>query len=114
MPELERARAAREQTLQVAKDESMSRMMKDLAVDRVRNPNAALLDRWDPDEEDDDDDTDVNIIDRSEFGIEIFCVMCADQSEFIDIGEEPWPGQYIDVTRMRRRDDEGVTWPRPT
>ena len=28
-------------------------------------------------------------------------------------GDERWPGQYIDVTRVRRRDDEGVSWPRP-
>ncbi len=44
----------------------MNRMMKDLELDRERNPNAALHDRWDPNEDDDeDDDTDVNIIDRS-------------------------------------------------
>lgn len=41
--------------------------MKDLAVDKARNPKAALADKWDPTEEDEDadDDTDVNIIDRS-------------------------------------------------
>ena len=44
----------------------MNRLMKDLAVDRERNPNAALLDRLDPAQEEDDDDEDVNIIDRSE------------------------------------------------
>ena len=44
----------------------MNRLMKDLAVDRERNPNAALLDRWDPAQEEDDDEEDVNIIDRSE------------------------------------------------
>ncbi|KAK0217858.1 XPA-binding protein 1 [Armillaria fumosa] len=93
LPELERARAAREQTLQAAKDDSMNRLMKDLELDRERNPNAALEDRWDPNEDDDeDDDTDVNIIDRS---------------------DHPWPGQYIDMTRARRHDDEGFTWPRP-
>ncbi|KAK0501373.1 XPA-binding protein 1 [Armillaria luteobubalina] len=93
LPELERARAAREKTLQAAKDDSMNRLMKDLELDRERNPNAALEDRWDPNEDDDeDDDTDVNIIDRS---------------------DHPWPGQYIDMTRARRHDDEGFTWPRP-
>lgn len=93
LPELQRARAAREQTLQAAKEDSMSRLMKDLTVDRERNPSGPLHDRWDPEaEEEEDDDADINFIDRS---------------------EEPWPGQYIDVTRMRRRDDEGVTWPRP-
>lgn len=65
LPELERARAAREQSLQKAKEESMSRLMADLAVDRARNPNAAMADRWDPNEEEEDEDTDVNIIDRS-------------------------------------------------
>lgn len=41
--------------------------MKDLAVDRARNPDAALADKWDPTEEDEDDgdDAEVNIIDRS-------------------------------------------------
>lgn len=28
------------------------------------------------------------------------------------IGEEPWPGEYIDVTRMRRQDEQ-INWPRP-
>ncbi|KAK0467107.1 XPA-binding protein 1 [Desarmillaria tabescens] len=93
LPELERARAAREQKLQAAKDDSMNRLMKDLELDRQRNPNAALQDRWDPNEDDDeDDDTDVNIIDQS---------------------DDPWPGQYIDMTRARRHDDQGFTWPRP-
>ncbi|KAI0925389.1 hypothetical protein AcV7_005646 [Taiwanofungus camphoratus] len=94
LPELERARAAREKSLQAAKEDSMNRLMKDLAVDRTQNPNAALHDRWDPqqEEEEEEDDTEVNIVDRS---------------------EQPWPGQYIDVTRMRRRDDDGVSWPRP-
>ncbi|KAH9927680.1 uncharacterized protein B0H18DRAFT_1003269 [Fomitopsis serialis] len=92
LPELERARASREASLQKAKEDSVNRLMGDLAVDRARNPNAAMMDRWDPNEEDEDDDADVNIIDRS---------------------EEPWPGQYIDVTRMHGRNDEGINWPRP-
>lgn len=49
----------------------MNRLMKDLAVDRAKDPNSALNDRWDPDEEegeDDDGDDDLNIIDRSKFG----------------------------------------------
>jgi len=46
----------------------MSRLMKDLAVDRAKNPEGAMLDRWDQEEEEneDEDDTDINIIDRSE------------------------------------------------
>ncbi|OCH89510.1 XPA-binding protein 1 [Obba rivulosa] len=92
LPELERARAAREETLQAAKEDSMSRLMKDLEIDRAQNPEAAAQDRWDPEQEEDDEDAEVNIIDRS---------------------EEPWPGQYVDVTRLRRREDQGMSWPRP-
>lgn len=65
VPELERARAARDQSLQKAKDDSIGRLMVDLAVDRAQNPNVALADRWDPAEEE-DEDTELNIIDRSE------------------------------------------------
>ncbi|KAG6902146.1 hypothetical protein C0995_003903 [Termitomyces sp. Mi166 len=93
LPELERARASREKSLQDAKADSMRRLMKDLEIDRVKNPQGALADRWNPDaEEDEDDDTEINIVDRS---------------------EEPWPGQYIDITRARRHEDEGINWPRP-
>jgi hypothetical protein len=69
MPELERTRALREKTLQDAKDDSINRLMKDLAVDRANNPEAALRDQWDPDNDDndDDDDGDINLIDRSKF-----------------------------------------------
>lgn len=65
LPELERARAARNESLQAAKKDSLSRLMSDLAVDRAQNPTAALNDRWDPDEE--DEDADINIIDRSKW-----------------------------------------------
>jgi len=65
IPELQRARAQREKTLQRAKDENMTRVLKDLAIDREKNPAGALADRWDPDEED-EDDGDINIIDRCE------------------------------------------------
>ncbi|KAF8346315.1 XPA-binding protein 1 [Amanita rubescens] len=97
LPELERARAHRDQSLKTAKEESMSRMMKDLTVDRAKNPSAFVNDTWDQDEDeeiegDDDDDSEVNIIDRS---------------------EGRWPGQYIDVTRARRHPDENINWPRP-
>lgn len=71
VPELERARAIREKSLQEAKNDSMNRLMKDLSVDRANNPEAALHDQWNPDdgdeEDDDDDDGDINIIDRSKF-----------------------------------------------
>lgn len=46
----------------------MSRVMKDLAVDRERNPAAAAADRWDPEEEEEEDEgDDIDIIDRSTF-----------------------------------------------
>ncbi|OJT08353.1 GPN-loop GTPase 1, partial [Trametes pubescens] len=68
LPELQRARAAREKSLKTVKDESMSRFMKDLTLDREKNPAAAAADRWDPaeeeEEDEDEDDLDVNIIDR--------------------------------------------------
>ncbi|KAJ3713681.1 XPA-binding protein 1 [Lentinula raphanica] len=94
VPEIERARAAREKTLQDAKADSLNRMMKDLEVDRAQHPEAAAQDRWDPEEDEDveDEDLDVNIIDRN---------------------EERWPGEYIDVTRAQRHGDEGIHWPRP-
>lgn len=69
LPELERSRAIRQKTLDDAKADSMDRMMKDLELDRARNPSAALADQWDPNAEDDpeDDELDVNLIDSSEF-----------------------------------------------
>ncbi|EMD36064.1 hypothetical protein CERSUDRAFT_52774 [Gelatoporia subvermispora B] len=65
LPELARARAAREETLQATKQDSINRMMKDLEIDRAMNPEAAARDRWDPEAEDEDEDTEINIIDRS-------------------------------------------------
>lgn len=29
-------------------------------------------------------------------------------------GEDAWPGQYIDVTRAQRHENDGVRWPRPS
>jgi hypothetical protein len=73
-------------------------MMADLAVDRAKNPKIGLQDRWnshedDEAEEEEDDGGDLNIIDRS---------------------EEPWPGQYVDLTEARRKEDSDMAWPRPT
>ena len=69
LPELQRARESREKSLNAMKEDSLSRFMKDLAVDREQNPAAAQADKWDPiageENDDDDDDLDVNIIDRS-------------------------------------------------
>ncbi|EAU81688.1 XPA-binding protein 1 [Coprinopsis cinerea okayama7 len=93
LPELERARKRKEETLQAAKQDSMNRLLKDLTIDREKNPAFAAQDRWDPDAEDDDDDDDeTNIIDRS---------------------ADPWPGQYVDLTRAQRHPDEDINWPRP-
>ncbi|KAI9455638.1 XPA-binding protein 1 [Boletus coccyginus] len=91
LPELARARAAREKSLQDVKEASLSRFMRDLAVDRAKNPEAALNDRWESEDEDEDEELEVGIVDQS---------------------EEPWPGQYIDVTRMRRQDEQ-ISWPWP-
>jgi hypothetical protein len=69
VPELDRARAAREKSLNAVKAESMNRLMKDLAVDR-QDPDFAAQDRWDPDaedEEDEDDGGEETIIDRCTF-----------------------------------------------
>ncbi|KAJ6485705.1 XPA-binding protein 1 [Mycena sanguinolenta] len=92
LPELERARQAREQSLKDVKDDSMNRLMADLAVDRERNPEAFSHDRWDENDNEDDDGGEIDIVDRS---------------------EDPWPGQYIDLTRPRRHPDEDINWPRP-
>jgi GTPase SAR1 family protein len=92
LPELQRAKAARDKSLADAKADSMSRMMKDLAMDRAKNPQGARLDRWDPNAEDDEDDEEENIIDRS---------------------EERWPGQYAGIVNSKRQDDGDTNWPRP-
>ncbi|KDQ58136.1 hypothetical protein JAAARDRAFT_34954 [Jaapia argillacea MUCL 33604] len=94
VPELTRARESREESLRLAKEDSMSRLMQDLAVDKAKNPQGALNDRWEEeDDEDEDEDAEIDLIDRS---------------------EEPWPGQYIDMTRARRGEDEDIKWPRPS
>ncbi|KAH9475258.1 GPN-loop GTPase 1 [Psilocybe cubensis] len=96
LPELEAARKQREQTLQAAKDESMARVMKDLAIDREKNPRGALMDRWEEEEEEDEEDAD----DEAEL-------------DLIDRTEERGPQEYIDVTRARRHEREDINWPRP-
>ncbi|KAJ7282109.1 XPA-binding protein 1 [Mycena rebaudengoi] len=92
LPELERAREARDKSLRDVKEDSMNRLMKDLAVDREKNPAAFARDHWDEDDNEDEDGGEIDIIDKS---------------------EDPWPGQYIDITRPRRHPDEGINWPRP-
>jgi hypothetical protein len=63
LPELERARAARDKSLQGMKDESMGRFVKDLTVDKQRNPT--LGEAWEEDENVDENGDD-NVIDRCE------------------------------------------------
>ena len=67
LPELKKARAQREKSLQAVKDDSMNRLLKDLSIDRAQNPSSALNDRWDSEEED-ADDGDIDIIDRCKRG----------------------------------------------
>jgi hypothetical protein len=48
------------------KADSMARVMKDLAIDRARNPQMAASDTWDPAYENEEDEgEDIDIIDRS-------------------------------------------------
>lgn len=91
----------------------MNRLMKDLAVDRARNPGGTLNDRWEAaeDDEEDDEDTDINLIDKSASAdIHFFFT----QFVIVKTGDDPWPGQYIDITRAQRVGDEGINWPRPS
>ncbi|KAF7317777.1 GPN-loop GTPase [Mycena kentingensis (nom. inval.)] len=87
--QLERARAAREKSLQDVKDDSMNRMMRDLEVDRARNPERFANDQWDEDDNEDADGDDVDIVDYS---------------------DERYHADYIDLTRPR---EPGMNWPRP-
>ncbi|PPQ65060.1 hypothetical protein CVT26_015756 [Gymnopilus dilepis] len=113
LPELERAKAQREKTLQEAKQDSMNRFMKDLAIDREKNPGSALEDRWDPEEEEEyDDGDDLDIIDRCELDVSSNVDFVL-RNYLASLAEETGPGQYIDVTRARRHDAENINWPRP-
>lgn len=64
LPELERARAARDKSLRDIKDESMFRLAKDLTIDKQRDPT--LNETWEEEDEDMDDDGEDNIIDKCE------------------------------------------------
>jgi GPN-loop GTPase len=130
LPELQRAREARERSLQAVKEDSMNRLMKDLAVDRARFPEAAARDRWEQEDDDEDDDTEINIIDKSGWTLRhklpvsvpsSSILICLSWMCFLTylilivfslLGDDSWPGQYIDLTRVQRS-DENVTWPRP-
>lgn len=47
----------------------MTRVLKDLAIDREKNPAGALADRWEDDDEEDDadDEGELDIIDRCKY-----------------------------------------------
>ncbi|KAJ7230666.1 XPA-binding protein 1 [Mycena pura] len=92
LPELERARAAREKSLRDVKEDSMNRLMRDVELDRKANPAAFANDQWDEDDNEDQEGGEIGIVDRS---------------------EDPWPGQYIDLTQPRRHPEENINWPRP-
>jgi hypothetical protein len=64
LPELERARAARDISLRGIKDESMARLTRDLAADKQRNP--ALNETWEEEDEGVDEAGEDDIIDRCE------------------------------------------------
>ena len=64
LPELERARATRDKSLQDIKDRSMAHFTRDLAVDKQRNP--ALNETWGDEDEDAEEDGEDDIIDRCE------------------------------------------------
>ena len=89
----------------------MTRLMKDLEVDRAKHPELAARDRWDPDaEEEVDEGDDLDIVDQSTLFV---TSLLHSVTYHGDLGEHPWPGQYNDLLSARRRDDEEVTWPRP-
>ncbi|TFY60216.1 hypothetical protein EVJ58_g5294 [Rhodofomes roseus] len=121
LPELERARASREESLQKTKEDSVNRLMADLAVDRARDPNAAMMDRWDPHEEDEDDDADVNIIDRtsSPEALSLSSLPMERYSKIEKVGEGTYgvvykakdvtTGQVVALKKIRlEAEDEGV------
>ena len=66
LPELEASKRAKAASLAAVKEDSMNRLLKDLAIDR-QNPEFSKRDTWDPDaEEDEVDDDEGEIIDRRE------------------------------------------------
>jgi len=67
LPELEKARQQKERTLQEVKDESMNRLINDLAIDRARNPHGPLDEQWE--EEEEEDDGDIDVLDTSKLSL---------------------------------------------
>ena len=54
--------------MQEVKDESMNRLIKDLAIDRAKIPHGPLDERWEEEEEEeeeDGDDGDIDVVDTS-------------------------------------------------
>lgn len=103
----------------------MGRLMKDLALDRARDPGFAERDKWDEEEMEEDVDTEVGMIDRSESSSLLSLAATTTGLLLCDadrvVGDERYPGdghgEYIDVTRTRAqtvRGGMGANWPRPT
>ena len=120
LPELEKARAQREKSLQAIKDDSMNRLLKDLSIDRAQNPASALNDRWDSEEEEEEEDADegdIDIIDRCKRGLffddNFFPLLTLPPHSLFFLAEERGPGDFVDVTRARRHEMEDINWPRP-
>jgi GPN-loop GTPase len=69
LPDLQRARKRKEETLAAAKKDSMDRLLNDLAIDREKDPGFAARDKWDAEDDDDEDqdDSDINFVDRSKW-----------------------------------------------
>jgi len=43
----------------------MNRLIKDLAIDRAKNPHGPLDERWEEEEEEEEDDGDIDVVDTS-------------------------------------------------
>jgi hypothetical protein len=111
VPELDKAKASRDASLQALKDDSMNRLMKDLTVDR-EDPEFRKHDKWEmeDDEEDEDDGGEATIIDRRASTPVATLKHLADCTQTVD---DRWQGQYIDVTKMRGDQNDNMSWPRP-
>ncbi|OCB87814.1 hypothetical protein A7U60_g5138 [Sanghuangporus baumii] len=104
LPELERVKKEKADRLNAVKEDSMRRMMADLAVDRKRDPEAFDNDRWEREDDDEDDEEDVDVD--------------ADDPDLVDRSEEHGPeeGEYIDLTQVRTNrdvEDLNIRWKRP-
>jgi GPN-loop GTPase len=96
IPELERAVAQRESKLEKKKKEHIQRAMEDMKLDGNLDDEG-----W---ARDDDDDA---MFDAD--GIHFPRLY----TDFSHSGLDEEPGHFIDVTQMRRGNQESTTWPKP-